>query len=180
MNRDQFDIMKWLAPPLYGVALLMLLTPVMDFVTNVWPLRLGDVQWRYGSVGLLAGFMLTPLFGILFILVSATALKHRTIVFLVSIFNVVAAALSVILIVFYALDVVQLRGSVPEEAHTTFDIGAAKAALKLLLVAGSMAWLGLAGLRVSKGKELKQRELSDVPLVRSSGSSASDQASEAQ
>ena len=173
MPKPESDILRRLAWPTYFVAFLLIATPALDYLSNVWPLRLGDVQWRYGSVGLLAGFVLTPLLGMMLALAAAAVLEHRGVVRVLSIVNLVLVPLWVIATLGFALDVLQLRATVPEEGRSTFDIGATKAAVKHLTMAVGVAWLGIAGLRAtrsSEGGKRKRRMSEDVPLVRAEAS----------
>ena len=55
--------LKGLSGATYFIALLLVVLPVLDFATNVWPFQPGLAVWRYGSVGLFSGYMLTPLLG---------------------------------------------------------------------------------------------------------------------
>jgi hypothetical protein len=172
MAKSQSDIFKALAWPTYFVAFLMVMTPALDYVTNVWPVRIGDVGWRYGSAGLLAGFMLTPLFGLLFALGASVVLGHRVVMRALSVVNVVLAIALLVAVVFFALDVLQVRATVQEEALPMFDTGAIKATTKYLTMALALGWLGLVGLRVTKRSAKWQRDTGDsgkVPLVRAEG-----------
>ena len=172
MSQTDSDVLKSLAWPTYFVAFLLVATPALDFLANVWPLRPGEVQWRYGSVALFTGFMLTPLFGVMFALGAATVLRHRLVLRVLSFVNVILAPLILVLIVLFALDVFQVRGTVPEEGRSMFDTGSAKAVVKYVTMAVALAWLGIAGIRatrpVAKGKG-KHGVSGDVPLIRSEG-----------
>jgi chromate transport protein ChrA len=145
------------------VALLLIAITKMDFLTNVWPLRFGDVQWRYGSVGLLAGFLLTPLLGIVFAMVAAAILEHRVVLRAISILDLATAVVLLLTIPVFALDVLQLRGGVAVEARTMFDMGVVKAVIKHLTIAVAFGWLGWAGLKATKGSGKKRRKT--APLV---------------
>src|SRR6185436_5152517 len=111
-KRDPLAALGW---PTYLVAALMIVTPAVDFVTNVWPLNPGDLLWRYGSNGLLAGFLLTPLLGALLAGLAAHALGHRVMARLVATFNVVGAVLLFAASVMFSLDVLEYRHAVPAE-----------------------------------------------------------------
>jgi len=173
MPKHSQEIMRAFAWPTYFIAFLLVATPAADFVANVIPIRIGDVGWRYGSVGILAGFLLTPLFGILFALGSAVVLEHRLVLRSLSILNLVMAVLIAALIVLFALDVVQVGATILDEAtaeaRSAFRIGAVKAILKYLSFAAGLAWLGITGMRVTRSRHeggRKTGKASDVPLVR--------------
>ena len=137
----------------------------MDLVSNLLPARLGDPQWRYGAVGLGAGFLLTPLLGFVMLAAAAAVLRHGTVLRVTGIVNLTVAVLLVIAVVFFVLDALQIRGSVPSEARTTFDIGVVKALIKNLTGASALAWLGIASRKVGKDMPRKGRRDSDPVLV---------------
>ena len=170
MSKTESASLKSLAWPTYFVAFLLVATPALDFLTNIWPLHLSNVQWRYGSVGLLAGFLLTPLFGIMFALGAALVLRHRLVLRVVSYLNLVSAVLILVLVGLFALDVLEVRATVPEEARAMFRTGAAKAAVKYVTMAGALGWLGIAGVRATRSwvtiSRTGGKPSSDVPLVR--------------
>ena len=107
MPRAESDILRSFAWPTYLVAFLLVTTPAFDYLTNVFPLRVGDVHWRYGSVALLAGFLLTPLFGMMFAIGASVALRHRLVLRVLSWVSVIVGIFQLVLIVFFALDVLQ-------------------------------------------------------------------------
>jgi hypothetical protein len=175
MSHSGSDILKSLAWPTYFVAFLLVTIPLLDFFANVWPLRPGDVQWRYGSLALFTGFMLTPLFGVLFALGAAALREHFRVVRVLSFINVFIALLILILIVFFVLDVVQVRTTVPEEGRSVFDTGAATSMVKYVMMAVALAWLGIAGIRTNRSKKMrrgKRGSPGDVPLVRPDGATS--------
>ena len=178
MAMSRHDNLKFLAWPTYFVALLLIATPALDYVTNVWPLRPGDPMWRYGSAGVLSGFLLTPLLGIVFALCAAAVLEQRRVLRVFSFLNVLLAPLLVVVTLLFALDVLQVRGAVPEESRPVFDTGATKAAVKYLTMAVALAWFGIVGIRFTRsGEHAKGRKRSSeaAPLVRSEGAAAAPQ-----
>src|SRR5690349_3125180 len=49
--------------PAYIVSGLFFFTPLIDIVTNVWPLTPGVVSWRYGAAGASANYLISVVFG---------------------------------------------------------------------------------------------------------------------
>jgi hypothetical protein len=63
---------------------------------------------------------------------ASVVLRHRLVLKTLSIINTVSAVCLVILVIFFALDVLQVRANVQVEARSMFQAGAAKATLKHL------------------------------------------------
>jgi chromate transport protein ChrA len=158
MDRSTTDVLRRLAWPTYFVAFLLVVITLMDLVSNIWPLRFGDHQWRYGTLGLLAGFLLTPLLGVVFAMVAAAILEHRVTLRVISILISVTAVLLLLAIPLFGLDAIQLRGTVNPEAKTLFDVGVIKAVIRHLTIAIALGWLGWAGFRATKGSGKRKRQ----------------------
>lgn len=172
MSKSDIEMFKRIAWAVYFAVFLLVALPAIDYLTNIWPINVGDVDWRYGAIGLLSAYWLTPLIGMILALGVATSLQHRLIVRILSYVNLAVAVLTASAVVFYALDLLQLRGVVPEEARPRFDVGGGKATVKHIGVAIGLACLGFAGVRASRrGRFGGQRHSSsgDSPLVRSEG-----------
>ncbi len=127
----------------YLVAALLVVTPVMDTLTNVWPLAFGDLRWRYGAAGLLSGFLLTSLLGMALAVLTAVALRHRRVLAVLFVLNVAAAVVLLAATGLFGLDVLQVRVTVPMESRGLFDVGAVKALVKHGTLVASFAALGV-------------------------------------
>jgi hypothetical protein len=150
--------------PGYAIALLLIAFPLGDLAVNVWPFRLGLVEWRFGTVGLLSGFVLTPLLGIVGLVVVATALEQQRVLRVVAIVNLVAAVATLVILVVFGLDWIQMRSGTAPEARHSMDVGAVKALLKHLLTAATLGWLGLVGWRGTRPRR-SGRTRSQSPLI---------------
>jgi hypothetical protein len=146
---DRIDTRSLLRPG-YAVGVLLIVLPLGDLALNLWPLQPGNVDWRFGSIGLLSGFILTPLIGIGVLLLVAAVLEHRSVLRLVSIVNLVGAGLMVPMVVLFMLDWIQMRALTEEQIRPNVDAGSLKAIVKYVLGALTLGWLGLAGWRASK------------------------------
>lgn len=150
MTSRRFDGADALIGPLYFVALLLVATPLVDFLTSVLPLRPGNIEWRFATVGLLSGFVLTPLLGIILAMLVASWAGHQRFHRIVAIVNGVIAALLVVTLLMFLLDIVQLRSVVQAEQKAAFEGSAVKAVIKHLTFVVATAWLAVGGYRSSR------------------------------
>lgn len=133
--------------PLYLSCLLLVFIPLVDLVTNVWPLRLWEAGWRYGAVGLGSGFILTPFLGwVAGVALARTLLQPRALQLLswgaLGIAVILAGATAL-----FILDALQVGAGIPDMSRSAFEVGAIRAGVKLALVSVGLGWLGVAGLR---------------------------------
>ena len=161
--------MERLAKPLYFVGLLLVLTPLADFLTSVWPLQPKEIRWRFASAALLGGFLFTPLIGSVIGVVVSGLMEHRRTQKAIAIINLVCAAVLVGMIGLLLLDALQLRRAVPADAQSAFRTSAVRAAFKHGSVTLALLWLGMTGLRgaaaIKKEITHKERTKSIGPLV---------------
>jgi hypothetical protein len=163
MSRS-FDSLELLLAPLYFIAVLLIATPMMDFATSVLPLRLESIEWRFATVGLLSGFLLTPLLGILIAIALAAYADHLRFLRVLSIVNGVGAVLFVALLIFFALDVIQLRSVVQEQAKAQFQAAAVKAVVKHATFILALGWLSVRGYRASRWSVPSSRRVPSVAV----------------
>ncbi|HEU4630218.1 MAG TPA: hypothetical protein VFS08_10780 [Gemmatimonadaceae bacterium] len=166
-----------IAAPLYFVGALLIVLPTVDLLLNVWPLQPGDFRWRFGVVGLLASYLLTPLLGVAVLAATSALLPSMVARRVVAWVNLAGAALLVAATALFCLDLLQLRPALRPEAVASFDVANARAMLKLLLGAVALAWLGIAGLRASRvtaaaaQRRPAPRAPSHTPLLGDTGAS---------
>lgn len=152
-SNKPIDVTPYLAGPLYAVAVLFVLMPVVDVISQVWPPSLGNPSWRYGLVGLGANYLISVAFGSLLACVVAAYQWHRRTLRWVAIANAAFAVLAVLATVGFVLDVLQIRPGLPQNNPAgvrLFNIGAAKAVFKYLVTAVAFAWVALGALRAAR------------------------------
>jgi len=138
--------------PGYLAAVLLVVFPIAEFVTGVWPLRPESLQWRYGAVGLSTGYLLTPLLGFVLAAGVAAAAGHDRALRWMANLSILLSLLIAALMVSFTLDVMQLRGGVVSAARPRFDTGAISAGAKYVLVMVVLAWFGIGFRRTGRGK----------------------------
>lgn len=150
MNSRRLDDAEPLVAPLYFVALLLVATPAIDFVTSVLPLRPSNIEWRFASVGLLSGFLLTPLLGIVIAMANAAMAGQVRVQRALAILNAVITVLAIVVLLMFLLDIVQLRSVVQAEARQSFEGAAVKAVLKHTSFIIATGWLARRGFAASR------------------------------
>jgi hypothetical protein len=152
-KRSTADPASFLTGPAYAIAGMFVLFPIVDVLASVWPVLLGNPQWRYGSVGVGANYLLSGVFGLIALAAIAALRGHSGVLKVLTFLSAIGAILLVVGALGFVLDVLQLRTSVPRDNPRTlwmFDIGAAKASLKYLLAAIVLLWLALAARRAAR------------------------------
>jgi hypothetical protein len=145
---------------LYPVALLLILSPLVDLLSAVWPIRPSEVSWRFGTFGLITSALVTPIVGLVLLQGAAALLDHVKTLRVVSALNLVVAVLVVVGAALFLLDAVQLRGTVMKTAQQSYDLAAAKALVTALLEVCALGWTGMGGIRAAgaEGKRLANRD----------------------
>jgi len=131
----------------YFVAFVLVATSALDYATTIWPLRPADVSWRYGAVGILSGFLLTPLLGVLVALVIATVLDHPGTLKVLAILSGITGIVGLLLLLGFALDAIQMYQAGAPDARPAAKASSLRASIKLLAGFTAFVWLGVAGFR---------------------------------
>lgn len=136
---------------------LLVVLPFIDLAANLWPWQPGSVDWRFGAYGLLSGYLMTPMIGVAVALLAAVAWGHRRVARLL---GATSLGLGILILVgagLFALDVLQLRASIPPEGLSRFDVGGAKAIVKNGSMAVALVWLGIAAWRATPATAVAAR-----------------------
>jgi hypothetical protein len=163
-----------LAAPMYCVAALLIVTPLGDFLSGVWPWRPTALDWRFASSGLLSGFLLTPLLGALIAIAVAAMLGNDRLLRVFGIITLVAGAACVVILGAFLLDVVQLKASIPEQQQRPFLDASIKAFLKYVMASASSIWLGVRAYRLGRWKQSLRATVQRDTIVIGSGSSQTE------
>ncbi len=135
----------------------LFLWPLVDLLSNAWPIQLGNIQWRYGFMGLLTAYLHTPLLALGLGLVLAFALRNWITLRVVSAVCVLGAVFLFLVMGLFALDGIQLRGSVPAENLGPFQAGMVLSELKFLTALITALLLGWGGWRTAGKAPAKAR-----------------------
>jgi hypothetical protein len=152
----------------YLVAGIMILFPILDLAANLWPFQPTRANWRYGTYGLMSGYLLTVVLGFALAVAIGAWARQRGLVRIIGALSALTGILLLAVTVVNVLDTLQIRGTLPDDALTQFHIGSGKALVKNGIVTLSLLWIGWAGWRAA-GQEAaradEKRPKDQKPLV---------------
>ena len=140
MNSD--DVSPWLIRGIYLFGIALILHAVIDVSTTVWPLRVTEMLWRYGFLGLGAAYLQTPTLGLL--LIAGTALWQGDLGLArgVGAVLMVGAVVLMLAVAIFMLDVVQVRQLRAAEGQAVVLYGGLLQAVKYVLASIILAAIG--------------------------------------
>ena len=147
MKSSRSDISPWVVRGLYLFAFILVFWPAVDLLTNTAPFHPGDVRWRYGFAGLLAGFLHTPILGLALATFVAYGRRSRLALRTLASVELLGAVALVLVMGMFALDVVQIRAMRPPESLAAFMTGAAISEAKHLTAFLVLVSLGIGSWR---------------------------------
>lgn len=135
---------------LYALGLLLMVQPIAETLAAGWPLRFGEVGWRFGVAGSFMTLLGTFVVGLGLIALTSHLLEQRAVLRAAGVVAIALACVLMIVLSELALDWVQLRRIVREDIKGGFDLAATKATISALLGVIALAILGYAGIRGSR------------------------------
>ncbi|HEX5829472.1 MAG TPA: hypothetical protein VFY16_00735, partial [Gemmatimonadaceae bacterium] len=154
MNNDSYSPSPTLRPlvaSFYFVAVAFILPSLLEWMLVGYPFRVGQPNWRFGSLGLLYNSVaVSPLFGLAITAVAAAMLGHRGMLRAAAVLAGLLALLLVVTMPFFALDFVQLRANVNPNGKRAFDLLALKSAMVAVIMATTAIAVALAAWKASR------------------------------
>jgi hypothetical protein len=148
------------------IALLLVAFAYLDFVLNIWPAKLGEARWRFGTAGVLMSYLAWLLLGQLLLLWFAQMAGSRSWLRLGAALCGLQGLVMLVVLVGFPLDFLQVRRDVADADQWTFKVAAARTVLKLGIGALTFLWLTVTAFRAAKddpGSRAGRRETS--PLI---------------
>lgn len=129
---------------LYLGAILLVAVPFLQAGSQLWPLQLGNIQWRFGAANALSSVLLLPYLGLSVLVLLSRALDSRLLARSV---GAVAAIFAVGLLgslALFALDALQLKKIVNSAMMNTFNTTAVRVGLVTTMFLVAFALMALA------------------------------------
>jgi hypothetical protein len=144
---------------------MLIVIPLVDFVTSILPYLPASAKWRFASASLFSGFLLTPVLGVALAMLVAGLMNHRGVLRLLSIASLISAVVLLAFAALLALDVIELRAMTEADVRVAIVVSGARAILKNVFVAGSLVIMGVACRRAANMMEPPRGEVPMAPIV---------------
>lgn len=163
------EALEPLARPFYFVASLLIFIPAVDFWGTIAPFQFGEIRWRFGSLGIYGGYLLTPLFGSVLAMAMAAMMEHRRVQLAIAFLNLGIGIVTLAAIGLFLLDALQIRSELGASSIAPFDLVVVRTGGKMLVVMATFLWLSFAGLRSFRKTRLPEgwQPGDPVPIVNS-------------
>lgn len=155
---------RQLAWPAFLVSAALILFPLADSVTSLYPWNIADPRWRFGAIGLLSNALILPVLGALIAHVTAAVLRHRAMRRLIGVVATLAGAVIMASLAIFALDALQTRASVQPQMQLSFTVATITAAVKTLLAGATLLAIGITTLRALRA-ERRDSTGTPAPIV---------------
>lgn len=161
------ESLRRLAPAAYCIAALLLLIPMMDYLGNAWPFRPGAVDWRYGVIGMVSTYLLSPLLGLLIASAAAAWLQQPRISRTLGVLIWLGAILLLVALGSFVLDSLQVRSAAPADARWVTTTSFILASAKILAASLTLMILGRGNLRAARAAPppLPRKSGPDAPVI---------------
>jgi hypothetical protein len=144
--------LRTLGSVLYFAAVTLIINFLAAFTIQIWPLKFSELNWRVGSVGLIFEVLLSTVVPLILVFLAAFMNDDRKILALLRWFVIALGIITLALLIFFALDSVQIRAALPQNVKSQFMKAALKAGLIGMILPMLFIWAGL-----SVGKVLKSQ-----------------------
>lgn len=141
--------LRRIAPAAYLIAALLCLITLVDYLGNAWPFLPGEVSWRYGVVGMVSTYLLSPLLGCLIASATAAWLPQRRVSRVLGVLLWIVALVLLIALGGFVLDSLQVRSAAAPDARWVTTTSFLLASAKIFLAVLAFMILGVGNLRAA-------------------------------
>ncbi len=143
--------LRLLAWPCYLMAAFLISMPLLEAFSAIASFRPSEMQWRFGTTGVLSTAYLTPPIGVFVALVAAHLLGHRWVQWVLIAFSLISVILLLVMMPMFVLDTLQLRTEVRPQFYRSFHLAAGKVFVNQLATAVVLIGFMMASVRSLRG-----------------------------
>ena len=136
---------------LYTSAVLLIVVPFVQALSQIWPLQLANIQWRFFAANAMSSVLLLPFLGLVLLLVLARMVASRKLAMTVAIASALLTILLLVSLVLFVLDGLQLKAIITSAQLALFKNQFARVGLVTFIFVVCYAMLALASLKTPRG-----------------------------
>lgn len=146
-----FPAMRPILAMLFAAGILLLLDQAADLSATILarPVELGAASWRFGLFGLMASRASALVVGDVMLFTAAVALGWRTTLRGLGALHILLAVAVAAGLLFFLLDAVQVRATVPAESARSVSLAAGRAGIVALAGCILLVWAGVVAWRAA-------------------------------
>lgn len=136
---------------LYVAAFLLIVIPFLQAGQQLWPLKLGDIRWRFGAANAMSSVLLLPFLGMMIVTVIARATESTG---MARVMGALAALFVIGLLgslVLFAMDALQLKSIVTSQMMEGFQTTSFRVVLVTVIFTVAFSMLMMAAFKSSRG-----------------------------
>lgn len=153
--------LRMLGSVMYFAAVALIINYFAQLTIQVWPIKIGELNWRVGAAGLFMDALLSTVVPLVLIYTAAFMNNDRKMIGFLRVLSLIIGIATVALLFAFALDSVQIRAALPQNVKGNFMKVALRAALIGTLLAVLFIWSF-----ATMGKVLKSQGTARVPGAR--------------
>lgn len=136
---------------LYVGAFLLIVIPFLQAGQQLWPLKLGDIRWRFGAANAMSSVLLLPFLGMMIVTLVARATENKG---MSRVMGALAALFVIGLLgslVLFGLDALQLKSIVTSQMMEGFQTTSMRVVLVTVMFTVAFSMLMTAAFKNSRG-----------------------------
>lgn len=145
---------------LFCAAALLLTVPFVQAGSQIWPLQLSNIQWRFGAANALSSILLLPFLGLVLVLLVARGTESRAWSRAVGAGSALFALGLLGSLIVFALDALQLRAIVSTQMSGAFNSTAVRVGIVTSLFFLAFSYLTVLGFTKMPGLSAASRRSS--------------------
>jgi hypothetical protein len=141
------ELVKRLRIPVYIVTAYLVLGSIFDIMVSTWPPLLHDLKWRLAFESFLTASSGTELLGVVIFLAFAWAAADRLALGFGFVYSALAGLTYLAASAGFVLDSLQIKGQVPLEQMSRYNLGMAWTAGRMLFTGIMLVYLAIVAIR---------------------------------
>jgi hypothetical protein len=155
------DVSPWAVRGLYVLGLIITIAPLLELVQATWPFRPAELLWRYGALGLAAGYMPNVTLGLAILMAMTYVQEYPRLLWALGLSSLVLAALILAAMTMFALDFGTVGELRAEELRGATRVAGVLQEIKYLGGGVALAFLGLGALWMGRPSGARAAERED-------------------